>query len=91
MPRKNIKLLAGIPLISYTIRHTLNLKLITDVIVSSEDDEIIKISKDFGANVPFVRPTALADDAAKSIDVIIHCLDYLKSINKQYDLVCLLQ
>ena len=91
VPRKNIKLLAGIPLISYTIRHALNSKLITDVIVSSEDDEIIKISKDFGANVPFVRPTALADDAAKSIDVIIHCLDYLKSINKQYDLVCLLQ
>ena len=62
IPRKNIRLLAGKPLIVYSIETALASKLIDRVIVSTDDDEIAYIATQFGAEVPFIRPMELASD-----------------------------
>ena len=72
LPRKNIKLLDGKPLIAYTIQHALSSKVCDDVIVSTEDDEIAEISKKYGAIVPFKRPAELADDITPPELSLIH-------------------
>jgi N,N'-diacetyl-8-epilegionaminate cytidylyltransferase len=64
VPRKNIRLFAGKPLIAYAIQTALNSKYINRVIVSTEDQEITKIAKEYGAEVPFMRPYELAGDTS---------------------------
>ncbi len=91
VPKKNIKLLGGKPLLSYTAEIALQSKLLTEVIVSSDDVKIIETAKIFGVKVPFVRPTELAQDNTPTIDVIIHALRWYKSQNIFFDAVCLLQ
>jgi len=78
--RKNLALIGDKPLIAFTIDEALKSKLDT-VIVSSDDDEIIKIAKKFGAIVPFKRPFELALDKSTSIDVAIHGLREMEKIN----------
>ena len=70
--RKNVRLLAGKPLISYTIAAALDSKYIDRVIVSTEDEEIAQISKSFGAEVPHLRPKELAEDTTATIEVVLH-------------------
>ena len=77
IPRKNIRPLAGKPLIAYTIEQSLNSKLVSRTIVSTDDDEIAKISKKYGAEV-VKRPAELATDKAASEPTILHVLDVLK-------------
>lgn len=90
--KKNIKPLLGRPLIVYTIVPALRSKLLTRVIVSSDDDEIIKISRRYGADVPFVRPKKLAMDLSLATDVIRHAvLEVEKQERKKYDYVVMLQ
>jgi CMP-N,N'-diacetyllegionaminic acid synthase len=91
VPGKNIKMLGGKPLISYTIQSALESTLIQDVIVSTDSAEIKEIAIDCGANVPFLRPPELSNDSAKSIDVVLHALEYLKQKGKEYDAIILLQ
>jgi len=91
VPEKNIKLLDSKPLLSYTTEIALQSKLFSEVIVSSEDDKIIEIAKTLGVQVPFVRPTELAQDNTPTIDVIIHALEWYKNKNIFFDAVCLLQ
>jgi len=93
LPRKNIKPLLGKPLIAWTIEQALVSKYFDRVIVSTDDNEIAKISKKYGAEVPFMRPKELAEDNAKGIDVVLHAIDWLKKNDKrkQYDLIMLLQ
>lgn len=88
---KNIKLLNGKPLIQYTWESAKESKLLTRTILSSEDDNIIKLGKNLGLEVPFQRPIELAQDDSKSLDVIIHALTYFESINEKFDAVCILQ
>lgn len=88
---KNIKLLNGKPLIQYTWESAQESKLLTRTILSSEDDDIIELSKNLGMNVPFQRPAELAQDHSKSLDVIIHALNYFKAIQENFDAVCILQ
>ena len=78
IPKKNIKELLGKPLIYYTIKAALASKLLTKVILSSDDDEIIGIGKDIGVEVPFKRPRELADDTTPTIDVLIHAVNYVE-------------
>ncbi len=78
LPRKNVKLLEGKPLIAYTIEAALKAKNVNGVIVSTDDDEIAQISKEFGAEVPFMRPDFLATDNASSLDVLRYTLDRLE-------------
>ena len=92
LPRKNVKLLDGKPLIAYTIQHALSSKVCDDVIVSTEDDEIAEISKKYGAIVPFKRPAELADDITPPEPVIKHALlEYEKISKKKFDIVVYLQ
>lgn len=94
IPKKNIVDLAGKPLIQYTIEPALNLKkkgIIDEVIVSTDDLEIAEVSKNLGANVPFIRPKEISTDESKSIDLVIHALDFFKLKSIYFDYVVLLQ
>lgn len=72
---KNIKLLSGKPMIAYTIEAALNSKQISEVIVSTDDQNIAEIAKQYGAQVPYLRPKHLATDSARSIDVLNYVVD----------------
>lgn len=88
IPRKNIKLFHGKPLIAYSIEVALKSKLFDKVIVSTDDEEIAKIAKEYGAIVPFLRPKELSDDFIGTGAVVNHALEYLKSLGEIYDFVC---
>ena len=81
--KKNIKKFVGKPLISYAITSALKSKNFQTVIVSTEDKEIAKIAKSYGAEVPFIRPKKLAVDTTPMNDVILHTIKKLYS--KGYD------
>lgn len=92
VPRKNIALLHGKPMIVYTIETAQKSYRLTDFVVSSEDNEIIEIAKQWGAPVPFVRPAELATDEAPSLPVVQHAVREMESIKGvKYDYVVLLQ
>lgn len=92
IPGKNIKLLGGKPLIAYTIEAAKASQFLTRCILSSDDAEIIEVSKKFGADVPFVRPTELAQDNSTSIEVVQHAINWLKENDGQeYDYLMILQ
>ena len=91
IPKKNIKLLNGNPLIWYTHQSVINSKFLTRTIVSTDDSEIKSVCLQFGMDIPFERPKSLAKDNSPTIDVVIHALEYMKSIGETYDVVCLLQ
>ncbi|PIE49105.1 MAG: acylneuraminate cytidylyltransferase [Flavobacteriales bacterium] len=92
IPRKNIKLLNGKPLLQYTTEVALQSKLLSKVIISSDDDEIIRIGKKMGVEVPFKRPNLLANDNSPTLPVIQHALHFFKDkYNEEFDAVCLLQ
>ncbi|WP_415897483.1 acylneuraminate cytidylyltransferase family protein [Neptuniibacter sp. QD72_48] len=78
IPRKNIKPIAGKPLIAWTIEHALNSKRIDKVIVSTDCPDIAKIASDCGAYVPFLRPSQIANDTATTESAVINCLDWLR-------------
>jgi CMP-N,N'-diacetyllegionaminic acid synthase len=91
VPGKNKKILSGLPLISYTINAAIQSKLFK-VIISTDDDEVISLGKKSGIEVPFRRPSDLASDSAKSIDVVIHALNEAeRNFNEEYDAVMMLQ
>jgi len=87
VPKKNIRKLAGKPLIAYTIEKALDSNIFSSVIVSTENKEIAKISKKFGAEVPFVRPKKLATDSASTDDVIIHAIKKLYSLDYKFEIM----
>ena len=87
LKNKNIKVIAGKPLISWTIDAALKSKYIDKVIVSTDSKEIEKISKEYGASVPFLRPKELAEDDTSSIDVMLHAIEHFP----EYKIVIMLQ
>jgi CMP-N,N'-diacetyllegionaminic acid synthase len=91
LPNKNIKLLAGIPMIAYSIRAALSSRYKGVVMVSTDDDKIAIIAKEQGAEVPFIRPAELAKDTSSTVDVIVHALEYYKSKDISFDIIVLLQ
>jgi len=91
VPGKNIKPLAGIPLIEYAIAAALNSKLLTNVVVSTDSPDIARISEKAGAEVPFIRPDYLATDDSATIDLVIHAVDFLHDTGRDYEAICLLQ
>ena len=90
IPRKNIKLFKGKPIIERTIEIVFKLDIFDKLIVSTDDEEIASIAKRSGAEVPFVRPLKLSDDHASTRDVIIHALEWYKKRNIDYKYVCCL-
>jgi len=87
LPRKNILDLNGKPLVAWSIEAGLNSRYIDKVIVTSDDNEILKISKKYGAST-IKRPYELANDTATTIDTVRHAIE---SMDKTYDYVVLLQ
>ena len=90
LPRKNVKLLHGKPLIAWSIEVAKASKYIDRVIVSTDDEEIKKISEQYVAEVPFLRPEHLSNDHASSFDVIKHAIGFLQ-LDQPNELIVLLQ
>lgn len=86
--RKNIRSLAGKPLIAWTIEAAKKSAYIDRLVLSSEDQEIIRIAQSWGCEVPFTRPVELARDDTPGVNPVIHML---KNININYDYIILLQ
>jgi len=90
--KKNIQKLLGKPLISYTITAAKNTKSINKIIVSTDDNEIKKISQNIGAEVPFLRPKQISKDNSSTIEVIKHALKFLEETQSyKPDIIVLLQ
>jgi CMP-N,N'-diacetyllegionaminic acid synthase len=77
IPRKNIKTIAGRPLIDWTIGAALDSRSLDRVIVSTDDAEIARVAEDCGAEVPFIRPKKIASDSATSFSVVDHAVTWL--------------
>lgn len=88
---KNIKELAGKPLIAYTIEEAAKSKIFEDIVVSTDSTKIAEVARLYGANVPFLRPKELALDDSPTMDAIFHCLNYMINNGKKYDIIMLLQ
>jgi CMP-N-acetylneuraminic acid synthetase len=92
LPRKNLLNLAGRPMITYTIEAGLQSAFIDELLVSTDDLEIAGISSAWGAQVPFMRPSALAKDESSTFEVIQHAIDYYKEEKeKEFEYIILLQ
>lgn len=76
IPRKNIRMFCGKPIIAYSIEAALETKLFDQVVVSTDDEEIAAIARAFGATTPFARPKEIADDFTGTNDVVKHAVDW---------------
>ena len=88
IPRKNIKLFHGKPLIAYSIETAIKSDLFDRIIVSTDDIEIAAIAKKYGAEVPFIRPEELSDDLTMPQAAIDHALEYLDNNGTYYNCYC---
>lgn len=91
IPGKNIKPMGGIPLICRSIDIARKFVDDKDICVTTDSDEIIRVVKEHGMEVPFKRPDYLATDTASSYDVLIHAIDFYKEKGTEYDWMVLLQ
>lgn len=82
IPLKNIQYLKGLPLIAYSINYSKSCPLISRTIVSTDSSKIAKISREFGAEIPFIRPDEISGDDVADYPVIDHALKFLE---KEYD------
>lgn len=85
VPRKNVRMLRGKPLIGWTIEQALAAPSIDVVYVSTEDDEIAQVAEEFGAVVPYRRPAELAGSSAAKLPVIGHLVDFLETEGHSID------
>lgn len=88
IPRKNIKLFGGLPMITWSIKAALQSQCFDRIIVSTDDAEIAQVARAHGAEVPFVRPPELSDDHVGTIPVIAHAIDWQNKNGKQAQDVC---
>jgi YrbI family 3-deoxy-D-manno-octulosonate 8-phosphate phosphatase len=84
IPRKNIRPFAGYPLIAYSIEAGLRAETVTRVIVSTDDEEIASVAREYGAEAPFLRPAEFARDDSTDLPVFTQALDWLK-IHEGYE------
>ena len=80
IPRKNIRSFAGFPLIAWSIAAGLQARSISRLIVSTDDEEIAEVAREYGAEVPFLRPRELAQDRTTDLPVFEHALKWLETI-----------
>jgi pseudaminic acid cytidylyltransferase len=88
IPRKNIRPFAGKPMIGHSIESARRSGLFDRVVVSTDDEEISAVAREFGAEVPFTRPSALADDHTGTTEVIAHAVDWFSARNNPVSAVC---
>ena len=79
IPKKNIALLNGIPLVHYTIKAAQASRYVSDIFLSSDDPDVIQSSEALGVKVPYRRPASLAQDDTSTIDTVLHGLDWWKN------------
>ncbi|MEW7009882.1 cytidylyltransferase domain-containing protein [Lentilitoribacter sp. EG35] len=91
LPGKNIKMLGGRPLIQWSIEAALSVPEITNILISTDDEDIANTARKCGISVPWLRPPELATDSASSVDVAIHALDYFEREHGELDGLILLQ
>lgn len=92
LPGKNIRPLAGKPLIAWSIEAARACPAIADVVVSTDDEAIAQVARESGARVPFLRPAPLAGDRSTSADAALHALDFLRDHEGvEFDAVLLLE
>ena len=92
MPRKNLALVGGKPLIAWTIEAALRSNSVNRLIVSTDDAEIAQVSRQWGADVPFMRPAELAQDDSPHMPVVLHAVDWIDSHETNtFDQLVLLQ
>ncbi len=90
IPRKNIKDFNGKPIIAYSIEAALRSGCFDQVLVSTDDDEIAKVAKEYGAQVPFVRPDDLSNDYVGTIPVVKHAIEWIENNSNSIEDVCCL-
>jgi len=88
IPRKNIKLFHGKPMIAYSIEAAKQSGCFDKIIVSTDDQKIADVALAYGAEVPFLRPANISDDHATTMDVIQHTIHWCESQNMMVDLLC---
>jgi len=91
IPGKNLADLGGKPLIAWSIEAAQKSRRVERIIVSTDDEKIAETARRYGAEVPFLRPEALAGDTTPTVDVLIHLLETLKKSGEDYDYLVLLQ
>jgi len=90
IPRKNITPFLGKPVISYSIETALQSGFFDRVIVSTDDEEVATIANSYGAEVPFTRPSELADDHTATVPVVAHAIEYLQGTGESPEWICCL-
>ena len=90
IPRKNVKLFCGKPIITYSIEAALQSGLFEEVMVSTEDEEIARIAREAGAQVPFMRSSESAGDYASTDDVLLEVLTAYEERGREFDSFCCL-
>ena len=91
LPRKNIRLLCGKPLLQYTAESAFAAKRLSRVILSTDDDEIAQVGRDCGLEVPFMRPGELATDSTPTLPVVQHAVKSMEAHGEFFDAICQLQ
>lgn len=91
LPGKNLRLLAGKPLLVWSIEQALATKEIGAVVVSTDDSGIAEVARKAGADVPFVRPAEISGDTAPTSASVIHALDFLAARGQEFDAILLLE
>ena len=91
VPKKNIKLLGRKPLIEYTIDSAKESTMLTQIVVSTDNEEIAIAAEVYGCKPPFIRPAELAEDTSTSLEVVQHAIAFFEAQNIFFDAVCLLQ
>ncbi|WP_188236167.1 acylneuraminate cytidylyltransferase family protein [Sphingopyxis sp. LK2115] len=92
VPGKNLRPLAGKPLIAWSIEQALAAKGVSDVLVSTDAEDIADVARSFGADVPFLRPAELATDTAPTEPVMLHAVERMEAMGgKRYETILLLQ
>lgn len=88
IPKKNIREFCGKPIIAYSIEAAVKSELFSEVMVSTDSEEIAEIAKQYGAKVPFMRSAKTSDDYATTADVILEVLERYQEMGKNFEYVC---
>jgi CMP-N-acetylneuraminic acid synthetase len=91
IPRKNLRSLAGQPLLAYTAQAAKQSKALARILLSTDDSEIADLGKSLGLDVPYLRPPELALDGTPMIDVVLHAIRWVQAHGEHYAAICLLQ
>lgn len=88
IPRKNVKSFLGKPMLAYSIEAAMATNLFEEVMVSTDDDEIAEVARQYGAKVPFMRSSETANDLATTADVLHEVIDKYRELGREFDNFC---